>query len=81
MLPRLTWHYATLAPSGPDLDEHYWRNKRYITGGILVANRLTRTVTTFIHPPLLENTPLPQLVCTVQSQLDDRQLLDKIGRE
>ena len=21
----------------PDLDEHYWRNKRYITGGILVA--------------------------------------------
>ena len=21
---------------GPDFDEHYWRNKRYITGGILL---------------------------------------------
>ena len=42
---RAEWH---------DLDEHYWRNKRYIAGGILVANLLTTTVTTFIHPPLLD---------------------------
>jgi hypothetical protein len=32
----------------------YWRNKRYITGGILLANLLTTTVTTFIHPPVLD---------------------------
>ena len=38
----------------PDLDEHYWRNKRYITGGILVANILTATATTLIHPPVMD---------------------------
>jgi hypothetical protein len=37
-----------------DLDKHYWRNKRYIAGGILVAKLLTTTVTTFIHAPLLD---------------------------
>ena len=38
----------------PDLDEHYWRNKRYIAGGILVANLMTATATTIIHPPVMD---------------------------
>ena len=33
--------------------EHYWRNKRSIAGGILVAN-LGDAVTSVIHPPVLD---------------------------
>ena len=38
----------------PDLNEHYRRNKRFIAGGIFVANVLTTIVTTLIHPPVLD---------------------------
>ena len=36
-----------------DRDEHYWRNKRYIAGGILLLT-FDDAVTTFIHPPVLD---------------------------
>jgi len=38
----------------PDLDEHYRHHKRFIVGGIIVANVLTAAVTTWIHPPKLD---------------------------
>ncbi len=38
----------------PNLNEHYRRNKRFIAGGILLANVLIATVTTLIHPPMLD---------------------------
>jgi hypothetical protein len=38
----------------PDLNEHYRRNKRFIAGGIIIANVLTTIVTTLIHPPVLD---------------------------
>jgi len=38
----------------PDLDEHYWRNKRYITGGIIVANVIQFAAATMIHPLVLD---------------------------
>ena len=38
----------------PNLNEHYRRNKCFIAGGILLANVLITTVTTLIHPPVLD---------------------------
>jgi hypothetical protein len=38
----------------PNLNEYYRRNKRFIAGGILVANVLVTTVATLIHPPVLD---------------------------
>jgi hypothetical protein len=37
----------------PNLNEHYHRNKRYITGGILAANVITTSVTIWLHPPAM----------------------------
>ncbi len=36
------------------LDEHYWRNKRLIMGGIIAANLPTGIVTQIIHPPTID---------------------------
>jgi len=36
----------------PDLNKHYWRNKRFILAGIITANFIIGTATQAIHPPV-----------------------------
>jgi hypothetical protein len=38
----------------PDLDEHYRRNKRLVTGGILLANVVVTAATMQLHPPVAD---------------------------
>lgn len=38
----------------PDLNEHYWRNKRYIAGGIIVANAMQFVAAILIRPLVLD---------------------------
>ena len=38
----------------PKLDDHYWRDKRLVLGGILLANLVTAVPTQIIHPPTLD---------------------------
>lgn len=37
----------------PDFTEHYWRNKRFVVGGVLLANTMLFVVVFMLRPPEL----------------------------
>jgi hypothetical protein len=40
----------------PVLDDHYWEHKRYVIGGLALANALSTGFTIFQYPPSLSDT-------------------------
>ena len=39
----------------PDLDEHYWKHKRMVIGGIIVPNVINSVQALILHPPVIDS--------------------------
>jgi hypothetical protein len=42
------------ASEWPDLDQHYWKHKRLVIGGIIIPNVISTSQAFILHPPVID---------------------------